>query len=161
MTKTGSAARQLAPLIVLVIAIAGGSLVTSAQAASTYTVNGFGDSTATCAGTVCPSLRAAVAVADADPGSTIQLGPGAYTLSLGQLKIIATGSGVSIVGAGAGQTSIAQTDGHDRVLGVGGGAPVTLAGVTITGGALVGLPGAGGAPGGNALGAAIFKTTLH
>ena len=52
-----------------------------ASAASTYTVSGFTDVGGSCTGTVCPSLRAAVTAAHANPGSTISLGAGTYTLS--------------------------------------------------------------------------------
>lgn len=46
---------------------------------TTFTVTATGDAPgATCAGTVCQSLRAAVTAADASPGSTVQLGAVVY-----------------------------------------------------------------------------------
>jgi parallel beta helix pectate lyase-like protein len=113
--------------------------------AATFTVNGTADGAGSCAASQCTTLRAAVAAADAQPGSTVQLGKGRFTLGHtagGQLLISAS---INIVGAGAAKTTIAQTDGVDRVVGV-GAATVTLQGLTITGGRLgagASEPGAG------------------
>ena len=85
----------------------------------------------------CTTLRAAVAAADRQPGSTVKLGKGRFTLGRaagGQLLLAAS---MTIVGAGAAKTTIAQTDGVDRVIGVDNPlAAVALKGLTITGGRL-------------------------
>jgi hypothetical protein len=55
------------------------ALATTAPAASamTFTVSGFGDPAgATCTGSTCASLRAAVTAADLDVGDVIALGAG-------------------------------------------------------------------------------------
>src|ERR1700756_971699 len=107
-----------------------------ASAASTYTVSGFTDVGGSCTGTVCPSLRAAVTAAHANPGSTISLGAGTYTLSFGELAISATGGSgdaLTIVGAGPTETKIQQT-GPYRVLDYQGGGPYLLKGLEVTGG---------------------------
>ncbi len=65
---------------------------------------------------------------------TIELSPGTYQLTLGQLQL---GAG-TVQGAGpggSGGTTIEQTDGQDRVIEVQSG-PAKLAGVEITGGHL-------------------------
>jgi hypothetical protein len=78
------------------------------------------------------------------PGSTVELGKGKFTLAGGQLLV--EGS-IKISGAGAGKTTIAQTDGVDRVIGVDNpSAAVTLKDLKVTGGRLgagVPEPGAG------------------
>jgi hypothetical protein len=117
----------------------------SSAAAATFTVTGTSDGAGSCAGTTCTTLRAAVAAAGRQPDSTVKLGPGRFALGSaagGQLTIA---SSMTITGAGAAKTTIAQTDGVDRVVGV-GAAAVTLQGLTITGGRLgpgVSEPGAG------------------
>jgi hypothetical protein len=131
----------------------------SASAASTYTVTGTGDPNPTpaCTGTVCPTLRAAVNAADADPGSTVQLGATTYDLSQSALIIAPATGSVTITGAGdgAGGTTIQQTHAGDRVVRVNGTQPVTLTGLILTGGTLQGTAGGAGAPGGDAFGGGI------
>ena len=71
--------RGLVSLICMLVLAASAS----AASAATFTVSGFGDpSGATCSGTSCSSLRAAVAAADTvqNAGSTIDLGTGTYSL---------------------------------------------------------------------------------
>src|SRR5947209_17323156 len=103
--------------IALVLATGAAFLALTGSAfASTYAVTGTSDSTASCTGTSCPSLRAAVTAANGDPGSTISLGPFAYTLGNGPGVTVGTGelriSGdTTIAGAGSGATTIRQTDG--------------------------------------------------
>ena len=118
-----------------------------ASAAATYTVTGTADGAGSCAGTTCTTLRAAVAAADRVSGSTVKLGPGRFVLGRaagGQLLISAA---MTVAGAGAATTTIAQTDGVDRVLGIDSPlAAVTLSGLTVTGGTLgpgASEPGAG------------------
>src|SRR5215469_11906409 len=110
---------------------------TQASAApTTYTVSGFSDAGGSCTGTVCPSLRDAISAADANPGSTISLGAGTYTLSFGEIAINATGGSgdaLTIVGAGETATKIQQT-GPYRVLDFQGGGPYLLKGLEVTGG---------------------------
>ncbi len=143
-------------LIVLLLATAG-----TARAASTYTVTGFADSTAPCAGTVCPSLRSAVTAAAADPGSTVKLAAGTYTLGDGSQQPIGSGSivvaaGFSIVGGGPSSTKIEQTDGEDGVFVLESGS-VKISGVTITGGTLSGGSSSPGAAGAAEVGAGILS----
>jgi hypothetical protein len=114
-----------------------------ASAADTYSVTGTSDSASgSCAAFVCTDLRAAVTAADADPGSTIELGAGQYQLSDGELAITAN---MAIDGQGPSHTTIQQTDGTDRVLHVTTASTVAITAVTITGGTVVGA--AGSSPG--------------
>lgn len=125
-----------------------------ASAQSTYTVSGTSDpSSPSCNGTVCQSLRAAVAAANADPGSTIQLGSATYTLSQAALTLSAT---MTITGDGPSATTIKQTT-TDRVIFADTiGATVAITGVTITGGDVIGAaPSGAGMPGGDAQGGGI------
>jgi hypothetical protein len=112
----------------------------AASAATTYTVSGNGDGLAACSGTVCPTLRSAVAEAEATPPATISLGAGTYQLSGTALTIasqtVSSGYALTIVGAGPGQTVIKQT-GPDRVIDVTGGGPYLFSGIEVTGGHLV------------------------
>ncbi|MFL5824430.1 MAG: choice-of-anchor Q domain-containing protein [Solirubrobacteraceae bacterium] len=133
-----------------------------ALAASTFTVTGTGDPTgATCAGTACQSLRAAIAAADASPGSTVRLGATTYTLSQSALTVAPSSGSVTIAGAGTGSqgTAIVQTRAGSRVVKVTGTEPVTLNGVELTGGALTGRNGHPGHGGGNADGGGIFNAS--
>jgi hypothetical protein len=106
---------------------------------ATYTVSSLGDATvpSSCPGNVCPNLRSAIEAANANPGSTIQLGSGTYTLAYGSLDITAN---MTIVGLGAAQTTIQQTDPGYRVLDV-TSAAVTLESLEITGGDAKAEPG--------------------
>ena len=55
---------------------------------------------------LCPNLRAAVALANEDPGSTIELEAGAYQLIKGELALSAN---TTITGSGETSTRIEQT----------------------------------------------------
>jgi len=94
------AAAVVAPALVLL----GGP----AHATTTFTVTGTSDPspTPTCAGTVCPSLRAAVEAANSNSDAVIELGSATYQLSQDDLKLTAS---VLITGAGATSTTIEQT----------------------------------------------------
>jgi hypothetical protein len=83
----------------------------------------------------CANLRSAVASADGDNGSTVQLAAGAYTLSVGQLTIN-TDNALTIAGVGSGQTTVAQSAGSGhRVLTLTNlSGAVTIRGLTLTGG---------------------------
>lgn len=133
------------------------AFLTFAGAASatvnTYTVTGFSDGAGSCSGTVCTTLRAAAQAAVNNPGSTVQLGAGTYTLSSGQIQIGVTSSSgyaLTIEGAGPTQTIIRQTAG--RVMSYAGG-PFLLKGVEITGGDVV-----DSTSGGEALGGGIYSS---
>lgn len=110
--------------------------------AATFVPNRFDDPSV--GGTNCTppapddgcSLRGAVAAAQ--NGDTVELGAGTYVLSLGQLQVP---NAITIAGAGPGVTTIEQTA-RDRVIEADSG--LTLVGVTITGGDLVGSAGADG-----------------
>ena len=88
------------------------------------------------------SLRQALA-ASGPAGGTVTLPAAVYELSLGQLHVPAAGGPITVVGAGAGDTALAQP-GEDRVLDVAAGAVVSLSGVTVTGGDVKGADGADG-----------------
>jgi hypothetical protein len=137
-----------------------GPLATSASAAATYTVTGFADSAKACSGTACPSLRGAVKAAD-KTGGTIKLHAGTYKLSggagEGELVVSPAHAGVKIVGAGSAHTTIKQTDGVDRVIEIDNQLPVTISGLTITGGELRGATGPAGGAGGFSLGGGILS----
>jgi hypothetical protein len=114
--------------------------------AATYTVTGSVDPPgASCNGqNVCTSLRAAVAAANGNSGSTIQLGPGTFLLGNPGDLPGAGGLGinvpVTITGAGQGGasgTTIAQTDGNSRVVSIansGGTGAIQISNLEITGG---------------------------
>ena len=132
----------------------------SAQAATTFTPNRFddpavgGDNCAPPAPVNGCSLRGAVKAAKL--GDTIDLASGTYTLVTAALEVKEK---VTILGDGPAATKIQQT-GLDRVIKAPAG--LTMSGVTITGGHLVGKdgadgqnPGDEGQSGGNASGAGI------
>ncbi len=108
---------------------------TPATAATTYTVTGTADAAgATCTGTVCTSLRAAVANVPA--GGTIQLGTGIYRLN----GVLAITQSEAIVGVSPAQTTIQQTKTGDGVIEASAG-DLSLSDLTITGGTKVGRNG--------------------
>ncbi|HEY2705903.1 MAG TPA: putative Ig domain-containing protein [Candidatus Dormibacteraeota bacterium] len=85
------------------------------------------------------SLREAIlAATNTVAASTITVPGGTFGLTRGELQVGASGSNVTINGAGAGTTTIQQTDGVNRVLnldpGQVGNVTVAISGVTITGG---------------------------
>ncbi|MCW3064839.1 MAG: Hemolysin-type calcium-binding region [Solirubrobacterales bacterium] len=133
----------------------------SANAATTLLPNRFDDPLA--GGTTCAppapanacSLRGAVAAAQT--GDTVQLGAGVYTLSQGQLSLT---KAITLGGAGPALTTIRQTA-PDRVISF-VGVDLTMHGVTVTGGHMIGINGPGGAsvgadgqPGGSAYGGGL------
>jgi hypothetical protein len=117
-----------------------------AASATTYTVSGGADGTGACPGAVCPTLRAAVSAANANPGpDQIDLQPGTYGIELGSgtpEDLNATGDldvrdDLTIKGAGAGASTIlgALPSGQgESDINVPGNANLTLAGVTVSGG---------------------------
>ena len=104
--------------------------ITPAAWAETYTVTAGGDEvSAVCAGTDCPTLRAAVAAAAGNPGTdAIQLPAQPVQLTQGQITIA---SDVDLSGAGARVSSVAGDSNAFRVLQVSPGATVTVTGVTL------------------------------
>src|SRR5581483_6932703 len=121
-------------------------------AATTYTVSSTSDGEGVCFATTCPTLRSAVEAANGNPGSTIQLQAGTYTLGNGAGNPIGTGelqisAPMTITGAGAASTIVKQTDGRDRVLNIWNSVSlVTINDLTLTGGVLppgASEPGAG------------------
>lgn len=84
------------------------------------------------------SLRGAIEAAQT--GDTVQLAAGTYKLERGELKLP---KAITIVGAGPGATTIQQT-GLSRVIEIENSAGLTMSGVTITGGHLIGTEGADG-----------------
>jgi hypothetical protein len=132
-------------LLVLTVLVA-----PAVAAATTYSPNRFDDPIGPGAGTNCTppappngcSLRGAISVAKA--GDTIQLQAGTYKLSsAGQLNITKQ---LTILGAGPGATAIeAGTAGQpSRVIKVESGVGLTMTGLTITGGEVIGTDGAAG-----------------
>jgi hypothetical protein len=98
---------------------------------------------AKCVAASCPNLRSAVELADLDPGSTIVLAAGEHRLVKGEVSLRAS---TTIIGAGPTATRIVGTSRGSRVIGVEeAGAPVvTIEGLEVTGGELVGSPAGGG-----------------
>ncbi len=86
------------------------------------------------------SLRSAIEAANTQTGEmTINLPAGIYNLTLGELSLAPNGTKtLTIAGAGSATTTVSQTDGANRVFNIdinsAGGANVTLAGITISGG---------------------------
>lgn len=111
-------------------------------AAATLTPNIFTDPSGPGAGNLCAptptaghcSLRGAITAAHA--GDTVQLAAGTYVLGQGGELLLQ--EGITIVGAGAGLTTIEQTQAQ-RVIKADSG--LTMSGVTITGGEVIGEPG--------------------
>ncbi|MFZ1925148.1 MAG: choice-of-anchor Q domain-containing protein [Solirubrobacteraceae bacterium] len=88
---------------------------------------------------VCSDLRAAVAYADVEPGSTVKLERGVYQLGypLGAHAFLEITAGLTIQGAGPGETTIEQTDDHDPVIVIpydAGFSQIEIEGVRLTGG---------------------------
>jgi hypothetical protein len=165
---------DLAMMRGLVSLICASVVATSASAATaaTFTVSGFGDpSGATCSGTSCSSLRAAIAAANAvqNAGSTIDLGTGTYSLggagSAGGPLSIALDT--TIAGAGESATSIEQTGAGSGVLRITSPtATVKISDLSISGGDALGTTGANGSlgvpggPGGPAVGGILDDGAL-
>jgi hypothetical protein len=125
------------------------ALVAPAAAATTFSPDLFEDPAGPLPGTNCTppapvkncTLRDAIAVAKA--GDTIQLQAGTYKLAAaGQLNITKQ---LTIRGAGPGATTIeAGTVGQSRVINVENSVGLTMMGLTITGGEVIGADGADG-----------------
>lgn len=160
MSMRGWAQRSFAVLVVvLASAVGASSRAAPALAATVYTVSGTADPspTPTCSGTVCPSLRAAVAAANADAGSTVQLGDATYTLTQGSLQPVVA---MTITGNGPSATTIRQTA-SDRVIFASAlGTAVNISGLTITGGNVIGAAGGAGGNGGSVYGGGILNYGL-
>ena len=140
-------ARLLTRLIGPGMLLAAGFATTAS--AATVTVTATADASGPCGGGKCPSLRSAVAVANATPGTTIRLRAGTYPLHRGELQVSAA---TKIIGAGAGRTTIRQADGISRVFNFWNAAvSITLQGLTVTGGHL--------GPGQSELGAGILTNS--
>jgi hypothetical protein len=149
--------RPFLPRALMVCALTGallaGVLSVACAQATTFVPNRFDDPSS--GGNDCTppapangcSLRGALAAAQ--NGDTIELPAGTYTLTLGQLEI---SHAITIAGAGAQSTIIEQT-GHARVLFAED--ELTVSGVTITGGDLVGAEGTAGGQGEQETGAGI------
>jgi hypothetical protein len=138
---TRAALLPLAPAAGVLLAVAGAGPVHATG--TTLSVTGLLDGAGACAGTVCPTLRAAVLQANSDPANTytINLPAGTFQLNGPSLPIE---SALTITGAGANKTTIQQTLCGSRVLTIDPDGtktaqkPVTITGVTVTGGQVVG-----------------------
>ncbi|MBS1861231.1 MAG: hypothetical protein JSS68_05900 [Actinobacteria bacterium] len=136
-----SLVKRLAPLACALVPLLTPS---PAGAATTFAPNRFDDPLVPAKSCTPPvpvngcSLRGAIESAQA--GDTVQLGAGTYTLERGSLKLP---KAITIVGAGPAATTIRQT-GLDRVIQIENQAGLTMSGVTITGGHLVGQTGTNG-----------------
>jgi hypothetical protein len=141
----------------LALAAAGGALVfvpATGAAEVTITVAGTSDGTGSCSGSgttrTCPTLRAAVVLANSlnDP-VTIQLQDGRYELSIppatadtaesGDLDVTKRGGALRIVGRNATTIAGAWPDANqaDRLFDVGAGATLILEKLTLSGGRAV------------------------
>jgi hypothetical protein len=135
-------------LTVLLGAVAALVAVSPARGEGTlYVVTGTADGGGSCGpfpgfpgAFACPTLRVAVAAADADPGADVVVlqGIGRYQLRQGAINLA---NDVTIVGQNARGTTI-QGSGNDRVFTVAAGVNVTLSGVTLAGGTTSGDGGA-------------------
>ena len=116
------------------IALLAGSAVASAQ---TITVSGTGDGGGSCSGSPvsCPTLRTAVAFVNGDTqADPIDLGAHAYTITSANGTLdLTTSNPVTIAGQGATSTTITQSSNTKELLDVEDG-PVTITGITFTGG---------------------------
>jgi hypothetical protein len=116
----------------------------SLAAATTYAPNRFDDPLVPAKSCVPPvpaegcSLRGAIETAQ--DGDTVELAAGTYSLERGELVL---GKPIVLAGAGPAATTIRQT-GLTRVIRGTNGAAMTISGMTITGGHLVGQPGSPG-----------------
>jgi hypothetical protein len=120
-----------------------GLLAAGPAFAADFTVTGTADSVGGACGPAdanglrpCPSLRAAVTAANASPDAednVVLTVAGIYPLSSGELPLQ---DGVSLLGVGA--RSVRIQGATSRVLHVAAGAEVTVSGVTIAGGSVVG-----------------------
>src|SRR5829696_7844294 len=129
--------RVIAPLVVLAALLA----TASPAAAATFTVTTTADSTNPCSGTSCPSIRSALAAAEAAGGAdTVIVPAGNYQLS--QAGALLVDSDVTLRGASARTTTVVAGLGA-RVFEVGTSVSVTISQVTASGGT--------GASGGNVL----------
>ena len=112
-----------------------------------YLVSGFGDGGGQCTpypnvagGFSCPTLRAAVAAAEADPGFDDVIVPnGDYHLTQGQIAI----AGDTIIAGQDARNTRIFGDGSNRVFDVAQGANAILYGITVTGGNAIGGQGGG------------------
>ena len=104
------------------------ALAAPAAQADTFTVtNGSSDSTAACAGTTCPALRAAIAAAEITrPADTINVPAGTININNDML----VGSDMTIVGTSA-RTNIIDGGAKYRGLRVAAGATVSFSHFTI------------------------------
>jgi len=98
----------------------------------------------------CSDLRAAVAYANAAPGSTVKLERGVYQLGeahgypSGPHAFLEITAGLTIQGAGPGSTTIEQTDGRDPLIVIpyeAGFSQIEIEGVKLTGGVAAGEDG--------------------
>jgi hypothetical protein len=128
--------------LALLLAVLGQFVLFVAADAATITVDRADDTGTASACTASQgdcSLRGAFAFADANPGTTITIPAGTYSLTLGELRIgTATNTNTTITGAGAATTIIRQTTANSRVINVNpnyvANVTASIAGVTITGG---------------------------
>jgi hypothetical protein len=127
--------KRLALIVCLTLATLAGT-----ARATTYTVGTAGDPAGACAGTTGCSLRQLIAKINAAPfpPDRINVPAGSYTLALGPLVI---GQSMSIVGAGANATTVAQpvpadrSNSGSRVFEIpGAGTVVTIQSLKMTGG---------------------------
>jgi hypothetical protein len=125
------------------------TVLVAPAAATTFSPDLFGDPAGPLPGTNCTppapvkncTLREAISVAKA--GDTIQLQAGTYGLAFGQLNITKQ---LTILGAGPGATTIEAGTASEpsRVIEVESGVGLTMTGLTITGGEVIGKDGAEG-----------------
>lgn len=118
----------------------------SSASATTFTVTSTFDGIGACVGPVCPSLRAAVSAANANPGADqIDLQAGTFRVEVGSLTTEDNNASgdldikddLTIKGAGADQTTILgalPANEGERDIQIPGNANLTLSGLTVSGG---------------------------
>jgi hypothetical protein len=139
-------------LLVCVLLILTVLVAPAVASATTLSPNRFDDPSGPLPGVNCAppapvkncTLRGAISLANA--GDTIQLQAGTYELAFGQLNITKQ---LTILGAGPGATTIevGAAGLSSRVINVENGVGLTMSGVTITGGEVIGAEGAAGSTG--------------
>lgn len=116
--------------VILLLILAPPAILPTTARAATVTANVFTDPAASaCSTTGVPpcSLRDAITFANANPGTTLQLLTGTYTLTVGQLAVTAN---ITLTGAGASSTIIDGNRGT-RIFDISSGATMAINGMTL------------------------------
>jgi CSLREA domain-containing protein len=121
---------------VALAAALGGLALPASALATTYTVTKTSDSDdGSCTAALC-SLRDAILYSAGEDKVVVPASTTAYAVTIGALPV---GHDLTIAGAGAGATTVQANGTTFGVFAVAGGQNVTMSGLTVTGGKLVGL----------------------